>query len=121
MKVLIVEDERLIALHLEMLVTELGYEVCGIAVSELEAVASATAHHPHVVLMDIRLADGSSGFDAARKIHAAHSLRCIFLSGNLDEKTRLALQPSEPIGFVGKPILSSELRSALEKAEGLSH
>ena len=121
MRVLIVEDERLIALHLEMLVTELGYEVCGIAVSDLEAIAAAAAHHPDVVLMDVRLADGGSGLDVARKIYAAHSLRCIFLSGNLDEKTRRSLEPFEPIGFVDKPILPAVLRSALEKADRLSH
>jgi DNA-binding NarL/FixJ family response regulator len=108
-------------MHLELLVTELGYEVCGIAVSDLEAIAAAAAQRPDVVLMDIRLANGSSGVDAARKIHAVNGLRCIFLSGNLDEETRRTLEPYEPIGFVGKPILQSALRTALRDAEGLAH
>lgn len=108
-------------MHLDLLVTELGYEVCGVAGSELEAIAAAAAQRPDIVLMDLRLADGSSGVDAARKIHAVNGLRCIFLSGNLDEQTRRSLQPYEPIGFVGKPILPSALRSALEKAEALGH
>lgn len=52
--------------------------------------------------MDIRLAQGSSGIGAAREIYAQLSLRCVFLSGNLDEATRLQLLPYEPIDFVGK-------------------
>jgi len=106
-------------MHLELLVTELGHEVCGIAVTDLEAIAAAAALRPDAVLMDIRLANGSSGIHAAREIHAVHGLRCIFLSGNLDEQTRLDLQAYEPIGFIGKPILPSALRDALERVGDL--
>jgi CheY-like chemotaxis protein len=66
MRVLIVEDEALIALHLEMLVTDFGHKVCAVASSASEASARAASHYPDVVLMDIRLAKGSSGVDAAR-------------------------------------------------------
>ena len=67
--------------------------------------------------MDIRLAEGG-GIDAARELHARQGLRCIFLSANLDEPTRAALQPYEPIDFVGKPVLPVVLQRALKKAEG---
>jgi DNA-binding NarL/FixJ family response regulator len=77
----------------------------------------ATLHNPHVVLMDVRLADGSSGIDAARELHEQQALRCIFLSANLDEPTRRALLPYEPIDFVGKPVLPVVLQRALKKAE----
>ena len=82
------------------------------------AIAQATAHNPDVVLMDIRLAQGSSGIDAAKGLHAQHGLRCIFLSANLDEQTRTALQPYAPIDFVGKPVLPVALQRALKNAEG---
>ena len=120
MRVLIVEDEAIIALHLAILVTELGHEVCATAVSAAGAIALATLHNPHVVLMHVRLADGSSGVDAARELHAQQALRCIFLSANLDESTKTALLPYEPIDFVGKPVLPVVLQRALKKAEGLT-
>ena len=117
MRVLIVEDDAIIAMHLAMLVAELGHDVCATAASAAGAIALATAHNPDVVLMDIRLAQGS-GIDAARELHARRGLRCIFLSANLDEPTRAALQPYEPIDFVGKPVLPVVLQRALKKAEG---
>jgi DNA-binding NarL/FixJ family response regulator len=120
MRVLIVEDEAIIALHLAILVAELGHEVCATAASAAGAIALATLHNPHVVLMDVRLADGSSGIDAAMELHAQQALRCIFLSANLDEPTRTALLPYEPIDFVGKPVLPVVLQRALKKAEGLT-
>jgi CheY-like chemotaxis protein len=120
MRVLIVEDDAIIAMHLTLLVTELGHEVCATAVSAAAAIAQAAAHSPDVVLMDIRLAQGSSGIDAARELHARQGLRCIFLSANLDEQTRAALLPYAPIDFVGKPVLPVLLQRALKKAEGLA-
>ena len=120
MRVLIVEDEAIIALHLAILVAEFGHEVCATAGSAAGAIALATLHNPHVVVMDVRLADGSSGIDAARELHAQQALRCIFLSANLDEATRRALLPYEPIAFVGKPVLPVVLQRALKKAEGLT-
>ena len=120
MRVLIVEDDALIAMHLAMVVAEFGHDVCATAATAAEAIALAALHNPDVVLMDIRLAQGSSGIDAAREIHAQHGLRCIFLSGNLDTATRSLLEPYEPIGFVGKPVLPVVLQRALKKAEGLT-
>jgi DNA-binding NarL/FixJ family response regulator len=120
MRVLIVEDEAIIALHLAILVAELGHEVCATAASAAGAIALATLHNPRVVLMDVRLADGSSGIDAARELHAQQALRCIFLSANLDEQTRTALLPYEPIDFVGKPVLPVVLQQALKKAQDLT-
>jgi len=67
--------------------------------------------------MDVRLANGSSGIDAAREIHARYRLRCIFLSGTLDEPTRAALAAYEPIDFLGKPLAPGGLERALEKAQ----
>ena len=115
MKVLIVEDEVLIAMHLELLVSGFGHQVCAVTGSEAEAVAYAASHLPDVALMDIRLAHGGSGIDAAREIYAQHGVRCIFLSANLDAAVRDAVSTCDPVEFVGKPVLVSLLRRALEK------
>ena len=72
MNVLIVEDEVLIAMHLELLVTGFGHEVCAIALSAAEAIAHAAAHRPDVALMDVRLAGGSSGIEAAGELLRQH-------------------------------------------------
>ena len=116
MKVLIVEDDILIGRYLQMLMAEFGHEVCATATSAGDAITQAAACHPDVALMDIRLANGSSGIDAAREIHARYRLRCIFLSGNLDEATRAAVAACEPIDFLPKPVMPVVLRRALEKA-----
>jgi two-component system, response regulator PdtaR len=120
MRVLIVEDDAIVAMHLAALVAQLGHVVCAVAASATAAVERAAALRPDVVLMDIRLAEGSSGIDAARELYACQALRCIFLSANLDEATKTALLPCDPIDFVGKPILPVRLQRALNKAEGLT-
>ena len=66
--------------------------------------------------MGIRLANGSSGIDADRELHARHGLRCIFPSANLDELTKQRLAPLDPIDFIGKPVLPILLKRALDKA-----
>ncbi len=119
MRVLIVENDIIIAMHLAMLVTEFGHEVIGNVRSAPEALAQAKALRPDVALMDIRLANGS-GIDVARELHSLQDLRCIFISANLDEPTRTALLPYEPIEFVGKPIVPVVLQRALGKAQGLT-
>ena len=70
MIVLIVEDEVLIAMHLELLVTGFGHEVCATALSAAEAIAHAAAYRPDVALMDVRLAGGGSGIEAAASCFA---------------------------------------------------
>jgi len=116
MRVLIVEDEALVTMYLAMLVADFGHTVCGTAICASGAIEQAADHRPDLVLMDIRLANGSSGIDAAQELHARHGLRCIFLSANLDEVTKTKLQPLDPIDFIGKPVLPILLKQALDKA-----
>jgi DNA-binding NarL/FixJ family response regulator len=117
MRVLIVEDEAIVAMHLAMMVAEFGHVVCGTAGSASQAIEQAALQRPDAVLMDIRLANGSNGVDAARELYARHVLRCIFLSANLDDLTKAALAPFDPIDFIGKPMLPAVLKRALDKAQ----
>lgn len=119
MKVLIVEDEALVAMYLAALVVSFGYEVCGLAACATEAIDDAAAQAPHVALMDVRLLHGDSGVDVAREIYVRSGLRCIFLSANLDDATRSAVDSCQPIDFLDKPVLPGLLRRALQKAERL--
>ena len=120
MRVLIVEDEALVADYLEALVLSFGYEVCAIAASAPEAVENAAIHKPDVALMDIRLARGTSGIDASCEVYSSQGLRCIFLSANLDDATRRTLNLCQPIVFINKPVLPFSLRGALQMAEQLT-
>jgi two-component system, response regulator PdtaR len=117
MRVLIVEDDVLIAMHLAMLVAEFGHQVCDTARSAAEAIAKAATCDPDVVLMDIRLAEGSSGIEAAQSLHASRGLRCIILSGNIDAQTRSAVEPYDPVEFVSKPVVPVVLQRALAKVK----
>lgn len=116
MRVLICEDEALIAMHLEMLVESLGHAVCAIAIDVDEAVAAAAADRPDVVLVDMRLARGTSGIEVARELRRRWDIPAIVISANLDPDTRAALLPIEPLAMISKPILQGDLIRALTKA-----
>lgn len=116
MPVLIVEDEALIAMDLEDEVAAAGHRVVGVASSAREAVEAATMHRPAVVLMDLHLADGWSGEAAARALFETSRTRCVFISGNLDSATRARLAALRPFAMLSKPVMPTELRSALDTA-----
>jgi DNA-binding NarL/FixJ family response regulator len=113
MKVLIVEDEMIIAMRLEQVVMELGHEVCGLASTEEGAITSAATYRPDVVVMDLCLAHGGSGTKAACQIYKTLGIRSIVVSANIDATAREALQECEPIAFVAKPFQQTELANAL--------
>lgn len=115
LRILIVEDEFLIALDLQDQVEGLGHSVTGLA-RDLESCRSAAEERrPDLALMDLRLANGSSGIDASRWLYDEMGVRCIFISGNLDEETRKGLLPVKPLAFLGKPILDHQLKRELSR------
>jgi two-component system, response regulator PdtaR len=113
LRVLIVEDEFFIALDLQDQVEALGHTVTGM-VSDVEGCKGAACRNaPDIALMDLRLARGSSGIDAARWLYDTLGVRCIFISGNLDDATRQILSEVKPLAFLGKPILNHQLEREL--------
>jgi two-component system, response regulator PdtaR len=112
-KLLIVEDEMIIAMRLEQFVKDLGHQVCAMASTEAGAIASARTYRPDVVLMDLRLAHGGSGAEAACQIYKTFGIRSIVVSANIDATAREALQDCEPIAFIAKPFRPAELDGAL--------
>ncbi|MEN3791650.1 response regulator [Fulvimarina sp. MAC3] len=111
--ILIVEDEVLIAMDVEQSVEDAGHRVVGIETTAGSAVKAVEARRPDVVLMDLKLADGSYGSDAAREILQRFGVRSIFISGNLDKATRERLVDLEPIAMLSKPFRAEELHEAL--------
>ncbi|TWB44275.1 response regulator [Nitrospirillum pindoramense] len=115
-RLMIVEDDALVALGIRLTVEDLGYEVCGIAASEPEAIALAASSHPHLALMDIRLKGTVDGIDTARRLRNEFSLRSVFLSAYTDEQTMARASQTYPLGFVQKPYSAGQLKSALDLA-----
>ncbi len=112
--VLIIEDEPLISMQLEDLVTSLGHEVCGTAATRTQALEVVSQRTPGLVLADIQLADGSSGLDAVDDILAIDSVPVIFITA-YPERLLTGDRP-EPTYLVTKPFKESTVRTAISQA-----
>lgn len=115
-RVLVVEDEAIAALDLEMLLEDLGYEPCGVAASAPEAVRLADATRPDLVLMDVRLAGGTDGVDAAIEIHRRHGVPVVFLTAHSDPATLERVRSANPRAILAKPYSRSQLAEALARS-----
>jgi DNA-binding NarL/FixJ family response regulator len=108
-KVLIVEDDYLIAMQSEEALTSAGFDVSGPAATAEEAVAMAIHDRPALVVMDIRLASKRDGIDAAREIFETLGIRCIFATAHDDSETRQRAAPYAPFGWLSKPYTMASL------------
>lgn len=113
-RVLIIEDEWVIALDLRSLVTDLGHEVVGVAPTHSKAVELAEAGDFGLVLADIQLADGSSGVDAVNDILAAYNVPVIFITAFPDRL--LTGERPEPTYLITKPFLSETVKATIAQA-----
>jgi CheY-like chemotaxis protein len=113
-KVLIIEDEPIIAMDLENLVSELGHKVVAIASSRDEAVAKAHAERPGLVLADINLGEGGSGIDAVNEILASFNIPVIFITA-YPEKLLTGERP-EPTYLIAKPFLPETVQATVGQA-----
>lgn len=102
-RILVVEDEYLVALQAESWLVEAGFVVVGIATSAQEAVALAEAQRPALVIMDIRLRGQMDGIDAALEIFQAIGTRSIFATAHHDDRARARAEPAQPLGWLPKP------------------
>jgi len=116
LKILVVEDERIVARDLQFRLTSLGYQVCGSAASKLEALNAAQQNRPDLVLMDIRLNGIPDGIDAARRLRTEHNLPVIYITGHSDNATLSQARTTEPFGYILKPFENRELVAAIETA-----
>ena len=113
-RVLIIEDEPIIAMDIESIVRDLGHEVTGIAVTREEATILAHNDKPGLVLADIQLADGSSGIDAVRDILSEFSVPVIFITA-FPERLLTGERP-EPTFLITKPFQRSTVKAAIAQA-----
>ena len=113
-KVLIIEDEPLIALDLQYLVEQLGHEVTTIARTHTEAVRAAVRGNPGLILADIQLADGSSGLEAVNEILGSLEAPVIFITA-FPERFLTGRAP-EPAFLIAKPFSAESVKAVISQA-----
>lgn len=113
LKILIVEDESLIAMAIEMALHGAGYQVCASIPTGEEAVNVCRECRPDLLLMDIRLAGKLDGIEAVQKIHEFLSIPVVFMSGYHDPATMRRIDALKPLAFLNKPVRIQELQPLL--------
>lgn len=112
-KVMIIEDEPVIAIDLKMIVWDLGLETVGVATTHREAVALAAERRPDIVLADIQLADGSSGIEAVEEILQTQHAPVIFITAYPERL--LTGEGPEPTYLLTKPYEEEQVRAAISQ------
>jgi len=115
-RVLIVEDEKIIALDLQRRLERFGYQICATASEGEEAVRKAAEHHPDIILMDIMLAGSVDGIEAAKAIKRDLQIPVIFLTAYADERTLERAREAEPFGYILTPFKERELYTTIDIA-----
>ena len=113
MRVLIVEDEALLAMSYKMSLDGGECDVVGIAPNAEAANKMAGSLRPDVVLMDIKLEGDMDGIESARFIMEHYNIPVIFITGNTDEETRQRALKLNPSGYLAKPIDCEKLHKSL--------
>ena len=115
-RVLVVEDDQIVATDIKETVAGLGYEVCGVVSTGEDSIRLAEAETPDAILMDIRLAGEMDGIAAAEIIHKRYDIPVLYLTAHSDRATLDRAKVTEPYGYILKPFVGIELQVALEIA-----
>lgn len=114
--ILIVEDDGIIAADIRRTVQKLGYNVPAIAGEGEHAIARVAELNPDLVLMDIMLAGGMDGIQAAEEIHSRFDVPVVYLTAFADQAMLERAKQTRPFGYVIKPFKEKELHSSIEMA-----
>ncbi|HOV14968.1 MAG TPA: response regulator, partial [Spirochaetota bacterium] len=115
-KIMIVEDEFIIAEDIKDVLTKLGYKISAIAFSGEQALKELEVQLPDLVLMDVMLRGDLDGIDTANQIIQKYKLPVIFLTANTDQATLQRVKSSEAYGYILKPFEQKELYTNIELA-----
>jgi two-component system, response regulator PdtaR len=108
-RIMIVEDDYLIASEIEVALAEAGFDVAGVASSADEAIELAASKRPALAVMDVRLSGPRDGIYAALELFERHGIRCIFATAHHNSEARMRAQPANPLGWIAKPYPMSSL------------
>lgn len=115
-RILLVEDDALVASYIQDVLQESGYAVSGFASTGPEALALAEEEAPDLALVDIRLAGPMDGIEVACLLRQRFSVPSVFLTGLQDADTVERAKVATPFGFLEKPFRPSQVFNALEQA-----
>ena len=115
-RILVVEDERIVARSLRKQLTTLGYEVIATVPSGDEAIRQAGKHRPDLVLMDINLEGPMDGVEAAATIRQQFRLPVVYVTAYPNEEVLERAKITEPFGYILKPYEDRELHVVIEAA-----
>ena len=121
-RILVIEDDFLVATEIEVALQGAGFAVTGVAASADEAIALAQATTPDLAVIDIRLSGARDGVDAALALFRDHAIPCVFATAHADEAVRARAAPASPLGWLQKPytmpLLIETVRRALAQRRG---
>jgi diguanylate cyclase (GGDEF)-like protein/PAS domain S-box-containing protein len=115
-RVLIVEDESVVAMDLADQLEDMGYQICGIADTGAEAIELAAQHAPQVVMMDIVIKGELDGIDTAERIRRRFQVPVIFATAYSDPETVARAARTAPYGYITKPYQARDVHAAIEVA-----
>jgi PAS domain S-box-containing protein len=115
-KILVVEDERIVAEDIKTKLEHVGYAVAGIASSGEGSIKKSEKYRPDLVLMDIVLEGKMDGIEAAAQILSRFNIPVVYLTAYSDERTLKKAKVTEPFGFIIKPFEAQDLFTAIEMA-----
>jgi CheY-like chemotaxis protein len=115
-KILVVEDENIVALEIKKRLQKLGYIVPGVASTGEDAIIKVEGILPDLVLMDIMLKGEIDGIQAAGEIRSRFNIPVIYLTAYSDEETLERAKLTEPYGYILKPFEEDDLRTTIEIA-----
>lgn len=115
-RILIVEDDLLVASQMETALDVAGFDVVGLAASGKDALDLAKGEQPVLAVVDIRLAGDRDGVDTAIELFRSHGVRCIFASAHTDREARNRAEPAAPLGWLQKPYAMASLTAMVRRA-----
>lgn len=115
-KILLVEDEAIVAMQIESDLEIMGYTVVGIYASGEKALVGVEAVVPDLVLMDIKLQGALDGIETASRLVRGHDIPVIFLTAHSEESTIRRAKSVSPYGYLLKPVDAQELHVAIQRA-----
>ena len=117
-RILVVEDEAIVAQDLRASIERMGYTVVGTAVDGTTAIAMAMHDRPDLVVMDVGLEGELDGIEAAETILHRLGSQIVYVSGQVVHDTTHRVLDVEPVAFIAKPIRYEELQRTLQAAFG---
>ncbi len=115
-RILIVEDEIVVASEIKLRLEAMGYGVLGIVNNGREAIELAERHEPDIILMDITLKGKMTGLEATREIAKSYGIPIIFITAHTDKTTLDSAREASSHGIFTKPFSDAELQAAIQQA-----